>query len=99
MAPPLGEVGLPVPGFGTRVVVLHLVVVPSTNPGVLRMSGLQIGVGLILGVPVAVIGQGVTPPGGVRYRTVPPWHISAGERPLVDVVTEVDDEVQALLGH
>jgi hypothetical protein len=63
------------------------------------MGGLQVPVGFVLGVPVAIVGEGIAPPGRVRYRAVFAQHRSTRRRPLVDVVADVHHEVQSLTSH
>ena len=75
----------------TRVVVLDLVVVPRDDPRERRVSGLQICVGLVLGVAVAIVGEAEAPAAlGVVANDV------AVRRPLVDVVPEKEHRLQIL---
>src|SRR5690606_36510744 len=72
-------------------VVLHLVVVEDHRPGERGVRGLQVGVGLVLGVPDPVVGQRLgLPGGGVRSADL------AGLAGLVDVVAEEGHQVQVL---
>jgi hypothetical protein len=75
------------------VVVLDLVIVPRGDEREARVRGLQIRVAAILGVAAAVVVE--------RHRLVADVAArSAVGRPiLVDVVAEVNDEVDVLLGE
>src|SRR5207247_10960021 len=74
-----------------RVVVLHLMVVPGDDPRERGVRRLEIRVGLVLRVPVAVVRQAEAPPAlGVLANDV------AASVPLVDVITEEEDRVQIL---
>jgi hypothetical protein len=79
-------------------VVVHLVVVPGDEPGEGGVGGLEVGIGLVLRVAVAVVLERDDLRTGVRA------HVAARDRVfvravLVDVVAEVDDEVEILARH
>ena len=91
--------------LGGRVVVLgaagpgvvgHLVVVPGDHPRHQGVQGLEVGVGLVLGVPDPVVGQGEDLVRGLgRADRVAPVGELAGAV-LVDVVAEVHDETDVV---
>ena len=71
----------------------QFVVVPHRHHGVPGMESLEVGVGLVLAMTGAVVGQGqASSPGAVEARPLLPLGLR-----LVDVVAEVDDEVDVLL--
>src|SRR5690606_27311414 len=80
-------------GEAAGVVVLDLVVVPGQRPGAAQMGGLEVGVGLVLGVAEAVLVEGLG-----RVVEVVAHGALGGEAVLVDVVAEEDDEVDVGLG-
>src|SRR5688572_26537423 len=75
------------------VVVLGLVIVPRHNPRKRRVGGLQVWIGSVLRVSDAVILDGCD----LVSRQVGPLNGARSRRPLVDVVTEVNGKVDALL--
>src|SRR6185295_4222660 len=80
------------------VVVVDLVVVPGDNPREGGVGRLQVGVGAVLGeaLPVAVERGRLGP--DVTADVAAGRLVDAGAG-LVDVVTEVHDEVEVLFGH
>ena len=75
------------------VVVLDLVVVPGGDERVAGVGGLEVGVGLVLGVPEPVVGAGRP----ARRRRG--GGAGCAGRVLVDVVAQVQDQVEVLLGQ
>jgi hypothetical protein len=75
------------------VVVLDLVVVPGRHERVAGVGGLQVGVGLVEGVPDAVAGKVGRLGADVAANQARPRAV------LVDVVPEVQDHVEVLLGQ
>ena len=73
------------------VVVLDLVIVPRDDPRERRMCALEIAIGLVLGVAVAVVGEGEAP---AAFAVVP--NDVAARGPLVDVVAEEEHSLQIL---
>jgi hypothetical protein len=75
------------------VVVLDLVVVPGDQRGRLGVEPLEIGIELVLSVPVAIGGQR----GCLDVVAVPPDRGSGPLHVLVDVVAEEDHDVRGLV--
>ena len=75
------------------VVVVELVVVPGDDPGAEGVHGPQVRVGLVLRVADAVVLE--------RSDLRPDMlaDLAVAARALVDVVAEVDDQVEVVLGH
>src|SRR5262249_60536025 len=95
-----GGAGLLVDVVG--VVVLDLVVVPDRRPRRGRVHRLRGRVGLVLGVPRAVVGQRRELGGrraGLRRRVHAAGTRRVARAVLVDVVAEVEDEVVLLERH
>jgi hypothetical protein len=86
----------------TGVVVGDLVVVPGHDPGMRRVRGLQVGVGLVEGVPQPVVLQrhGL-PVEDVGQHPVGVLALAARgvDGVLVEIVTEMEDDIDVLLGE
>ena len=74
-------------------VVFELVIVPGDEPGKGGVGGLEVRVGFVLGVAVAIVVER-----GELGADVLANAALAG-RAFIDVVAEVDDQVEVLLGH
>ena len=85
-------------GIDARVVVVDLVVVPGDHPREEPVRLLEVRVGLVEGVleAVALEGEALR---RERRGDVGVSHAARADPVLVDVVAEVDDEVDVLLGH
>lgn len=86
----------------SRVVVLGLVVVPGDDEGVRGVGGAQIGVGLVEAVPQPVVLQRDRLPvvvGGEPAVGVVAGAAGGVDGVLVEVVAEVEDDVDVLLGE
>ena len=81
-----------------RPVVVHLVVVPHHQPRRDRVRGLQVGVGLVLRVPLPVAGQAGGLGAFVVARVAAADHVAA-LLVLVEVVAQVQHQVRVVLGQ
>ncbi len=93
-----GRRGIVVLGEGASVVVLHLVVVPGDDPREPRVRGLEVGIRLVQGELEAIPLEGL----GLRLELGGERGVAnaaPSDAVLVDVVSQVDDDVQVLLGH
>jgi hypothetical protein len=79
-------------------VVVELVVVPGDDPRVRGVGALQVRVRLVLRVAVAVVLERGDLPRRVRAGIAARGRVDV-RRVLVDVVAEVQDDVQILLGQ
>src|SRR5690606_37602371 len=79
-------------------VVVELVVVPHHDPGRHGVRVLQVRVGLVLGVPLPVVGQRPRFRAGVVAGVAAGGHVVPG-LVLVVVVAEVQHQVRVLLGE
>ena len=81
-----------------RPVVVHLVVIPDHQPRCDRVRGLQVGVGLVLRVPLPVAGQAGGLGALVVARVAAADHVAA-LLVLVHVVAQVQHQVRVVLGQ
>ena len=79
-----------------RPVVVHLVVIPHHQPRRDRVRGLQVGVGLVLRVPLAVAGQADGLRAFVVARVAAADHVAV-LLVLVQVVAQVQHQVRVVL--
>ena len=80
-------------GDHRRVIVVHFMIVPGHRPGGRGVGGLQVGVRAIGLVTRAIVRQGPD----FRPLVAPHQILSPGT--FVDVVAQMDDEVELLVGH
>lgn len=73
------------------VIVVHFMVVPGHEPGECGVAALQVGIGLVAGIAVAVLRQ------RVGFRPFVLAHVAAAPGRFIDVIAEEDHQVEFLL--